>query len=139
MTKKLYVQPDWPTSIICWAFSLMILDTSLLLWLEITVFQVWTVLTFLLFIAVAVVQIRGRYVVLGEDILTVHTVIGFNSKRIKYDQIKEVTVLRTQVIIAGRYQTIKVLASKKVRQQLVDGIREHVPSIKITNNITNQY
>lgn len=134
MTKKLYVQPDWPTSIICWAFSLMILDMSLLLWLEITVFQVWTVLAFLLFIAVAAVQIIGRYVVLGEDGLTVHTVISFNSKKIRYDQIKQVTVLRTQVIIAGRYQTIKVLASKKVRQQIVDGIQKHAPSVKITNN-----
>lgn len=136
MTKKLYVQPDWPTSIICWAFSLMILDMSLLLWLEITVFQVWTVLAFLLFIAVAAVQIIGRYVVLGEDGLTVHTVISFNSKKIRYDQIKQVTVLRTQVIIAGRYQTIKVLASKKVRQQIVDGIQKHAPSVKITNNFT---
>lgn len=136
MIKKLYVQPDWPTSIICWAFSLMILDMSLLLWLEITVFQVWTVLAFLLFIAVAAVQIIGRYVVLGEDGLTVHTVISFNSKKIRYDQIKQVTVLRTQVIIAGRYQTIKVLASKKVRQQIVDGIQKHAPSVKITNNFT---
>lgn len=134
MTKKLYVQPDWPTSIICWAFSLMILDMSLLLWLEITVFQVWTVLAFLLFIAVAAVQVIGRYVVLGEDGLTVHTVISFNSKKIRYDQIKQVTVLRTQVIITGRYQTIKVLASKKVRQQIVDGIQKHAPSVKITNN-----
>ena len=134
MTKKLYVQPDWPTSIICWAFSLMILDMSLLLWLEITVFQVWTVLAFLLFIAVAAVQVIGRYVVLGEDGLTVHTVISFNSKKIRYDQIKRVTVLRTQVIIAGRYQTIKVLASKKVRQQIVDGIQKHAPLVKITNN-----
>lgn len=134
MTKKLYVQPDWPTSIICWAFSLMILDMSLLLWLEITVFQVWTVLAFLLFIAVAAVQIIGRYVVLGEDGLTVHTVISFNSKKIKYDQIKRVIVLRTQVVIAGRYQTIKMLASKKVRQQIVDGIQKHAPSVKITNN-----
>lgn len=137
MTKKLYVQPDWPTSIICWAFSLMILDMSLLLWLEITVFQVWTVLTFLLFIAVAAVQIIGRYVVLGEDVLTFHTVIGFNSKKIKYSQIKRVTVLRTQVIIAGQYQTLKVLASKKVRQQIVEGVREHAPSAEIANNITN--
>ena len=134
MTKKLYVQPDWPTSIICWAFSLMILDMSLLLWLEITVFQVWTVLAFLLFIAVAAVQVIGRYVVFGEDVLIVHTVISFNSKKIRYDQIKQVTVLRTQVIIAGRYQTIKVLASKKVRQQIVDGIQKHAPSVKITNN-----
>lgn len=134
MTKKLYVQPDWPTSIICWAFSLMILDMSLLLWLEITVFQVWTVLAFLLFIAVAAIQIIGRYVVLGKDGLIVHTVISFNSKKIKYDQIKRVTVLRTQVIIAGRYQTIKVLASKKVRQQIVDGVREHASSAKITND-----
>ena len=136
MTKKLYVQPDWPTSIICWAFSLMILDMSLLLWLEITVFQVWTVLAFLLFIAVAAVQIIGRYVVLGEDGLTVHTVISFNSKKIRYDQIKQVTVLRTQVIITGRYQTIKMLASKKVRQQIVDGIQKYAPSVKITNNFT---
>lgn len=134
MTKKLYVQPDWPTSIICWAFSLMILDMSLLLWLEITVFQVWTVLAFLLFIAVAAVQVIGRYVVLGEDGLTVHTVISFNSKKIKYDQIKRVTVLRTQVVIVGRYQTIKMLASKKVRQQIVDRVREHASSVKITNN-----
>ena len=134
MTKKLYVQPDWPTSIICWAFSLMILDMSLLLWLEITVFQVWTVLAFLLFIAVAAVQVIGRYVVFEEDVLTVHTVISFNSKKIRYDQIKRVTVLRTQVIIAGRYQTIKVLASKKVRQQIVDGIQKHAPLVKITNN-----
>ena len=133
MTKKLYVQPDWPTSVICWAFSLMILDMSLLLWLEITVFQVWTVLAFVLFIAVAAVQIIGRYVVLGEDALTVHTVIGFNSKKIEYDQIERVTVLRTQVAIAGRYQTIKMLASKKVRQQIVDGVREHAPSAEITN------
>lgn len=134
MTKKLYVQPDWPTSIICWAFSLMVLDMSLLLWLEITVFQVWTVLAFLLFIAVAAVQVIGRYVVFEEDVLTVHTVISFNSKKIRYDQIKRVTVLRTQVIIAGQYQTIKVLASKKVRQQIVDGIQKHAPSVKTTNN-----
>ena len=48
MNKKYFYQPDIPVSISCWSFTLMILLFSLLLWLEITVFQIWTVITFII-------------------------------------------------------------------------------------------
>jgi hypothetical protein len=75
MKKRFLYQPDLPTTIICWSYSLIVLLISILLWLEITVFQIWTVLVFLLFLVIAGLQIFFRRVEVTTQELILHTVI----------------------------------------------------------------
>ena len=87
---KYYSQPDVPTSIVCWSFTWMIFLFSMLLWLEITVFQIWTLLTLILFIIVAFVEIKGRYIQIEDGVINYHALIVFNGQSVKVADIKEV-------------------------------------------------
>lgn len=82
MKKRFLYQPDLPTTIICWSYSLIVLLISILLWLEITVFQIWTVLVFLLFLVIAGLQIFFRRVEVTTQELILHTVIPQNTKKV---------------------------------------------------------
>ncbi|WP_290034111.1 EbsA family protein [Ligilactobacillus cholophilus] len=89
--KKYFCQPDIPTSITCWSFTWMIFLTSMLLWLEITVFQIWTLIILILFILVAFIQIRGRYLTISEDEINYHALILYNNIVIKKSAIKTIS------------------------------------------------
>lgn len=88
--KRYYSQPDVPTSIVCWSFTWMIFLFSMLLWLEITVFQIWTLMTLILFLIVVLVELRGRYLQIEDGKINYHTLIVFNGQSIKLSDIKEV-------------------------------------------------
>ncbi|WP_283596544.1 EbsA family protein [Ligilactobacillus aviarius] len=96
--KRYYSQPDVPTSIVCWSFTWMIFLFSMLLWLEITVFQIWTLMTLILFLIVALVELRGRYLQIEDGKINYHTLIVFNGQSIKLSDIKEVKHNRWGVV-----------------------------------------
>ena len=96
--KKYYSQPDVPTSIVCWSFTWMIFLFSMLLWLEITVFQIWTLMTLILFLIVALVELRRRYLQIEDGKINYHALIVFNGQSIKLSDIKEVKHNRWGVV-----------------------------------------
>ncbi|WP_057906943.1 EbsA family protein [Ligilactobacillus araffinosus] len=96
--KRYYSQPDVPTSIVCWSFTWMIFLFSMLLWLEITVFQIWTLMTLILFLIVVLVELRGRYLQIEDGKINYHTLIVFNGQSIKLSDIKEVKHNRWGVV-----------------------------------------
>ena len=96
--KRYYSQPDVPTSIVCWSFTWMIFLFSMLLWLEITVFQVWTLMTLILFLIVVLVELRGRYLQIEDGKINYHALIVFNGQSIKLSNIKEVKHNRWGVV-----------------------------------------
>ncbi len=70
----------------------------MLLWLEITVFQIWTLMTLILFLIVALVELRGRYLQIEDGKINYHTLIVFNGQSIKLSDIKEVKHNRWGVV-----------------------------------------
>ena len=96
--KRYYSQPDVPTSIVCWSFTWMIFLFSMLLWLEITVFQIWTLMTLILFLIVALVELRRRYLQIEDGKINYHALIVFNGQSIKLSDIKEVKHNRWGVV-----------------------------------------
>ena len=62
------------------------------LWLEITVFQVYTAIVFVIFLIAAILQIARRKIVLEDDGVAIKTVFSMNAKKISYDDILNVEV-----------------------------------------------
>ena len=91
MEKRFYYQPDLPTSITCWSYTGMAFLFSMLLWLEITVFQVYT---------------------------AIETVFSMNSKKISYDDILNVEVEKHGLVFTTKYQKLSVMMKCKNAKEL---------------------
>lgn len=123
--KRYYSQPDVPTSIVCWSFTWMIFLFSMLLWLEITVFQVWTLMTLILFLIVALVELRDRYLQIEDGKINYHALIVFNGQSIKLSDIKEVKHNRWGVVrfVTGK-ATYSFLMMPKTAARLAADVAE---------------
>ncbi|MFT8458021.1 MAG: EbsA family protein [Liquorilactobacillus ghanensis] len=124
MKKYFFYQPDLPTSIICWSYSLIVLLISILLWLEITVFQIWTVLVFLLFLVVAGVQLFFRRVEITPTELILHTVIPQNTKRFALADIKDLQARRWLLSFATKYRRQQIIINPRDREKLYDILKK---------------
>ena len=118
MKQKFYYQPDLATSIICWSFTGMIFLSSLLLWLEITVFQIWTALTFILFVLVSIVQILRRQVLLNEQVLLLRAVVSFNNKEIPLNELNKVKKTKYGLQLITRFRSYNILLTPKSAEEL---------------------
>lgn len=117
--KKFYIQPDVPTSITCWSFTGMIFLFSMLLWLEITVFQVWTLITLIIFLIVTFIEIKGRYIIVDSQKIYYHALIVFNSQEIERSKVKDVEVNKWGVIkIKTTDRDYEFLTMPKVARKL---------------------
>lgn len=112
MNKKFWYQPDFATSFICWSFTFMILLLSVLLWLEITVFQIWTVIVFLIFCAITIIQLLLRWIEVGDEQMIVHTIIPQNTKKIMLTNIENVRISKYGIIITVKRQKYHFIMSK---------------------------
>ncbi|KRL83904.1 EbsA family protein [Ligilactobacillus apodemi] len=117
MKQKFYCQPDIPSSITCWSYTFMIFLTSLFLWLEITVFQIWTALTFVLFLLVTLIQIFRRKIILTEREVQIKNVLSLNNKKIFRSEIKKVEKTRMQLKITDKYRTYSLLMLPKSKNK----------------------
>lgn len=118
MNKKLRYQPDIATSTICWSFTFIILLFSLLLWLEITVLQIWTILVFLIFLITVFIQLFFRWIELTDERMIVHTVIPQNIKKIDLINISKVKMTRHGVVVKVENQKFFYFMNKNGREIL---------------------
>ncbi len=95
----------------------MIFLTSLFLWLEITVFQIWTALTFVLFLLVTLIQIFRRKIILTEREVQIKNVLSLNNKKIFRSEIKKVEKTRMQLKITDKYRTYSLLMLPKSKNK----------------------
>lgn len=128
MKNKYFYQPDIPTSIICWSFTGIVFLISMLLWLEITVFQIWTVIVLILFAIITAVQLYFRRLVFLDDKLVAKTVIPQNSKRILYRKIEKVGVKNGQVVIKTKFSTYSFLLTPGNRKKVIARLKKLVPA-----------
>ena len=126
MQKKFYYQPDIATSITCWSYTTMILLSSLLLWLEITVFQIWTVIAFVLFLLVAGIQIIRRRLIINENEITIQAVIPFNSKEINVKELVAIEKKRQRIILETKYNKYTLLVRNKTQNNIYNILKSHV-------------
>lgn len=117
MEQKFYCQPDIPSSITCWSYTFMIFLLSLFLWLEITVFQIWTAIAFVCFVLVAAIQLWRRQLVITDREVKFKRVLSLNDKIIARSDIKEVVATKYQLKITDRYRTYSVLMLPKSKEK----------------------
>ncbi|GAJ26140.1 pore-forming protein [Liquorilactobacillus sucicola DSM 21376 = JCM 15457] len=122
MKEKFFYQPDFPTTIICWSYTFIILLLGFILWLEITFFQVWTLLALLVFLAVAALQIVLRKVELTQDELILHTVIPQNAKKFRLNDIENVSRKRAKLSIQTKYQTYSFFVKPSSGEKLYNSL-----------------
>ncbi|KRM97492.1 hypothetical protein FC19_GL001533 [Liquorilactobacillus aquaticus DSM 21051] len=122
MKEKFFYQPDFPTSVICWSHTFIILLFGFILWLEITVFQIWTLIALTLFLITAGLQCLLRRVELSQDGLLFHTVIPQNAKRLKFNDIKSVSIKKSKLTIQTKYQKYSFFLRSKSAKKLYDSI-----------------
>ncbi|MDD5957263.1 EbsA family protein [Ligilactobacillus ruminis] len=118
MEKSFYYQPDLPTSITYWSYTGMVFLFSMLLWLEITVFQVYTAIVFVIFLIAAILQIARRKIVLEDDGVAIKTVFSMNAKKISYDDILNVEVEKHGLAFTTKYQKLSVMMKCKNAKEL---------------------
>lgn len=118
MEKRFYYQPDLPTSITCWSYNGMAFLFSMLLWLEITIFQVYTAIVFVIFFIAAILQIARRKIVLEDDGVAIKTVFSMNSKKISYDDILNVEVEKHGLVFTTKYQKLSFMMKCKNAKEL---------------------
>ena len=118
MEKRFYYQPDLPTSITCWSYTVMAFLFSMLLWLEITVFQIYTAIVFMIFLIAAILQIARRKIVLEDDGVAIKTVFSMNAKKISYDDILNVEVEKHGLVFTTKYQKLSVMMKCKNAKEL---------------------
>lgn len=120
MEKRFYYQPDLPTSITCWSYTGMVFLFSMLLWLEITVLQIYTVVFLVIFLIAAILQIARRKIVPEDDGVAVKTVFSMNAKKIAYDDILNVEVEKHGLVFVTKYQKLSVLMKREHAKELYE-------------------
>lgn len=119
-TKKYYSQPDVPTSITCWSFTWMIFLFSMLIWLEITVFQVWTLSFLIVFLIIAFIELKGRYLQITNEKVKFHALIIYNNQEIEREKIQSVTCNKWGVVkIHTENETYEFLMMPKTAKKVV--------------------
>lgn len=118
MEKRFYYQPDLSTSITCWSYTGMVFLFSMLLWLEITVFQIYTAIVFVIFLIASILQIARRKIVLEDDGVAIKTVFSMNAKKISYDDILNVEVEKHGLAFMTKYQKLSVMMKRKNAKEL---------------------
>ncbi|MFT9268067.1 MAG: EbsA family protein [Liquorilactobacillus nagelii] len=124
MKKRFLYQPDLPTTIICWSYSLIVLLISILLWLEITVFQIWTVLVFLLFLVIAGLQIFFRRVEVTTQELILHTVIPQNTKKFTLFEISDLQLQWYGLSFNTKYRQQQLVLTPKSKKNLYNILKK---------------
>lgn len=125
MEKRFNYQPDLPTSITCWSYTGMVFLFSMLLWLEITVFQVYTAIVFVIFLIAAILQIARRKIVLEDDGVAIKTVFSMNAKKISYDDILNVEVEKHGLAFTTKYQKLSVMMKRKQVEKLYETLENN--------------
>lgn len=126
MDKKYCYQPDVATSVICWSFTFMIFLLSMLLWLEITVLQPWTIVTFIIFIVVFALQVGSRQIKLGPDRLLLNKVIKTNNEGISYADISAVATAGHKLLVKTRHNEYELLMKKSSVQEVAQLLRNKI-------------
>ena len=130
MEKRFNYQPDLPTSITCWSYTGMVFLFSMLLWLEITVFQVYTAIVFVIFLIAAILQITRRKIVLEDDGVAIKTVFSMNAKKISYDDILNVEVEKHGLAFTTKYQKLSVMMKRKQVEKLYETL-ENIKKVRV--------
>ena len=125
MEKRFNYQPDLPTSITCWSYTGMVFLFSMLLWLEITVFQVYTAIVFVIFLIAAILQITRRKIVREDDGVAIKTVFSMNAKKISYDDILNVEVEKHGLAFTTKYQKLSVMMKRKQVEKLYETLENN--------------
>lgn len=120
MKTKFWYQPDFAMAITCWSYTFMILLAGFLLWLEITVFQVWSGIVFILFGIAVLLQLFLRWVEITPDsqFLILHTVLPQNTKKIKLNTIRNVSSSKTGISFRDDQRQYKIIMLKNKKQML---------------------
>lgn len=126
MKEKFYYQPDIPVSISIWSLTLMIFLTGMMFWLEITVFQKWSAISFIIFIISVIIQLLFRYATLSEDKICFNAVISFNSFELKFKDINNITPKKYGFFIETKLRNYRIICSKKMTRATISAFNKSI-------------
>ncbi|CAM2811223.1 EbsA family protein [Dellaglioa algida] len=92
--KTYFYQPELAKTVILWSWTFCLLLSSLLLWLEITTLQIWTIILFVIFLIVSVIQIFSRKLIIDDKHIKLTKVIRKYNETIEISEIKKVKLRR---------------------------------------------
>lgn len=92
--KTYFYQPKLAKTVILWSWTFCLLLSSLLLWLEITTLQIWTIVLFVIFLIVSVIQIFSRKLIIDDKHIKLTKVIRKYNETIEISEIKKVKLRR---------------------------------------------
>ncbi len=98
----------------------------MLLWLEITVLQPWTIVTFIIFIVVFALQVGSRQIKLGPDRLLLNKVIKTNNESISYADISAVATAGHKLLVKTKHNEYELLMKKSNVQEVAQLLRNKI-------------
>lgn len=128
---KFFYQPEWPTTLTTWSYNIIILLISIIIWLELTYFQIWTVIFFLVFALIAGLQLLRRQVFVKADHLILRAVVPFNNKRIDYQEIKAVVKNKHGLVIKTKFRDHQLLLTKTSRDKLAEKLSKSISKVRV--------
>lgn len=105
-------------SVICWSYTLMIACVAMLFWLEITVFQIYTLVSFIVFAAVGAWQLWARQIKKTPTHLIFQAVVRFNTKRVPLDEIQAIAYRRHQLVLTTTRKTWHFMMTRKTYERV---------------------
>ena len=81
---KGFYQPAGLVGWVSWTWILMIALFGMIMWLEVTTLNVWTYVSFFVFVVVAAATILRRRVTLEDDALRFPHIIGMHTEKIHF-------------------------------------------------------
>lgn len=92
--KTYFYQPELAKTVILWSWTFCLFLSSLLLWLEITTLQIWTIVLFVLFLIVSIVQILNRKLIVDDKNIKLTKIIRKHNEIIEIAAIQRVELRR---------------------------------------------
>lgn len=126
MKEKFYYQPDIPVSISLWSITMMIFLTGMMFWLEITVFQKWSAISFIIFLISVIIQLLFRYATIAKDKIYFNAVVPFNSFELKFKDINNITTKKYGFLVETKLRNYQIICSKKMTRAAISALNQNI-------------
>ncbi|MHC9536427.1 EbsA family protein [Dellaglioa sp. BT-FLS60] len=122
--KTYFYQPELAKTVILWSWTFCLFLSSLFLWLEITTLQIWTIILFILFLFVSVIQIFSRKLIIDDKNIKLTKVIRRHNETIVISEIKKVKIRRYGLSFYLNDGKKSIVLNSRSKLQLYTGLKK---------------
>lgn len=120
---KGYYQPAGLLGLINWLWVIMIAMFALVMQLEVTHLNIWTIIATIIFVFVALLTYFRRQVTLSTDAILIMPMFGVHTEKIRFNEMQQVQFTKRTVIFSYEDERYSYWMNKKFLNQLQKEIK----------------